>query len=147
MRDGAPAPSHDGLTTSFPLERALRVSFPRSRRSFMRVQLAGVGKHHGAQVILEQVTLTVGPKARIGLVGPNGVGKTTLLRLMVGLEHPDSGTVTRAPDRLTVGYLEQERPPEPGLSVLESLARRTGIEQAERELEDAARALGEGLSA
>ena len=113
----------------------------------MRVQLAGVGKHHGAQVILEQVTLTVGPKARIGLVGPNGVGKTTLLRLLAGLEDPDSGTVTRAPDRLTVGYLEQERSPEPGLSVLESLARRTGIELAERELEAAARALGEGLPA
>ena len=55
----------------------------------MRVQLAGVGKHHGAHVILDQVTLTIGPKARIGLVGPNGVGKTTLLRIVAGLR--DSG--------------------------------------------------------
>ena len=75
----------------------------------MRVQLAGVGKHFGAHVILDQVTITIGPKARIGLVGPNGVGKTTLLRIVAGVEVPDSGTVTRAPQRLTVGYLEQER--------------------------------------
>ena len=113
----------------------------------MRVQLAGVGKHHGAQVILDQVTLTIGPKARLGLVGPNGVGKTTLLRLVAGLEQPDVGTVTRAPERLTVGYLAQERTPEPGASVLELLARQTGVEGAERELEASARALASGGAA
>jgi ATPase subunit of ABC transporter with duplicated ATPase domains len=113
----------------------------------MRVQLAGVGKHHGAQVVLDQVTITIGPQARIGLVGPNGVGKTTLLRLVAGLEQPDAGTVTRAPERLTVGYLAQERPSEERVSVLESLARRAGIEDAERELGEAAQALAEGLPA
>ena len=113
----------------------------------MRVQLAGVGKHHGAQVILEQVTFTIGPKARMGLVGPNGVGKTTLLRLVAGLEQPDTGTVTRAPERLTVGYLAQERALERGLTVVQLLARRAGIEHAERELEDAARALADGRDA
>ena len=45
----------------------------------MRVQLAGVGKHFGAETILENVPLAVGPRSRLGLVGPNGVGKTTLL--------------------------------------------------------------------
>ena len=85
----------------------------------MRVQLAGVGKHFGAHVILDQVTLTIGPKARIGLVGPNGVGKTTLLRIVAGQEQPDAGTVARAPSRLTVGYLEQERTAQPGVSVLD----------------------------
>ena len=80
----------------------------------MRVQLAGVGKHFGAHVILDQVTLTIGPKARIGLVGPNGVGKTTLLRIVAGQEQPDAGTVARTPSRLTVGYLEQERTAQPG---------------------------------
>ncbi|HUG65673.1 MAG TPA: ABC-F family ATP-binding cassette domain-containing protein [Gaiellaceae bacterium] len=110
----------------------------------MRVQLAGVVKHHGAQLILDQVTLTIGPQARIGLVGPNGVGKTTLLRIVAGLEHPDDGAVTRAPERLTVGCLEQERAREPGVSVLATLARRAGITEAERELEDAAFALSRG---
>jgi ATPase subunit of ABC transporter with duplicated ATPase domains len=113
----------------------------------MRVQLAGVGKHYGAHVILDQVTLTIGPKARIGLVGPNGVGKTTLLRIVAGLESPDTGTVTRAPERLTVGYLEQERSAELDISVLTTLARRTGIADAERVLEESARALAEGRSA
>ena len=113
----------------------------------MRVQLAGVGKHHGAQVVLEQVTLTIGPKARIGLVGPNGVGKTTLLRLVAGLEAPDTGVVTRAPERLTIGYLAQERAPSGGTSVFELLARQAGIEDAERELEKAAHALAEGRPA
>jgi ATPase subunit of ABC transporter with duplicated ATPase domains len=110
----------------------------------MRVQLAGVGKHHGAQTVLDQVTLTIGPQARLGLVGPNGVGKTTLLRLVAGLEHPDAGTVTRAPASISVGYLAQERAFEPGSTVLDLLARRAGIRDAERELEAAARALADG---
>ena len=63
----------------------------------MRVQLAGVGRQHGAHVILEAVTLTIGPQARIGLVGPNGVGKSTLLRIVAGVEQPDAGVLTRAP--------------------------------------------------
>ena len=113
----------------------------------MRVQLAGVGKHFGAHVILDQVTLTIGPKARIGLVGPNGVGKTTLLRIVAGQEQPDAGTVARAPSRLTVGYLEQERTAQPGASVLVSLAERTGIASAERELEASAGALADGQPA
>jgi ATPase subunit of ABC transporter with duplicated ATPase domains len=110
----------------------------------MRVSLAGVGKHHGAQHILEQVTLTIGPQARIGLVGPNGAGKSTLLRIVAGLERPDTGSVTRAPERLTVGYLEQERSLGEGESVLEVLARRAGISQAELDLEESAEALARG---
>src|SRR5688572_32623918 len=113
----------------------------------MRVQLAGVGKHFGAHVILDQVTLTIGPKARLGLVGPNGVGKTTLLRIVAGQDQPDVGTVTRAPSRLTVGYLEQERTAQLGVSVLDALAQRTGIAPAERELEASARALADGQPA
>ncbi len=113
----------------------------------MRVQLAGVGKHYGAHIILDQVTLTIGPKARIGVVGPNGVGKTTLLRIVAGREQPDLGTITRAPERLTIGYLEQERALEDGASVLELLTRRVGIADAERELEESARALAERASA
>ena len=58
----------------------------------MRVQLANIAKSHGAQVVLDDVTLTVGPRARIGLVGPNGVGKSTLLRILAGVEEPDRGT-------------------------------------------------------
>jgi ATPase subunit of ABC transporter with duplicated ATPase domains len=107
----------------------------------VRVQLAAVSKRYGAQVVLDQVELTIGPHARIGIVGPNGVGKTTLLRLLAGLEEPDAGSAVRAPDWLTAGYLAQERlsgGPEPLLAML---ARRTGVAQAEEELLAASNAL------
>jgi ATPase subunit of ABC transporter with duplicated ATPase domains len=110
----------------------------------MRVQLAHVTKSYGAQVVLDDVTLTIGPRARIGLVGPNGVGKTTLLRIVAGVEAPDRGVVTRAPPAMNVGYLEQERQVELGESILASLSRRAGVFGAERELEDAASALSHG---
>ena len=87
----------------------------------MRVQLANIAKSHGAQVVLDDVTLTIGPRARIGLVGPNGVGKSTLLRILAGVEEPDRGTVARSPETLTVGYLEQERRSVHGESVLRAL--------------------------
>ncbi len=109
----------------------------------MRVQLAGVAKRCGAQVVLDQVSLTLGPHARAGLVGPNGVGKSTLLRIIAGLEQPDEGTASRSPATATVGYLEQERRGA-GESVLVTLARRTGVLAAEHELEESARALARG---
>jgi ATPase subunit of ABC transporter with duplicated ATPase domains len=104
----------------------------------MRVQLAGVEKHFGAQKVLDHVTLTVGPRARIGLVGANGAGKTTLLRLLAGLDLADSGSVTRAPPKLAVGYLEQEREPVGDETLLQFLERRTGVAAAAAELEEAA---------
>ena len=54
---------------------------------------AGVSKSYGAEVVLADVDLVVPPRARIGLVGPNGVGKSTLLRILAGVEQPDAGTV------------------------------------------------------
>jgi ATPase subunit of ABC transporter with duplicated ATPase domains len=112
----------------------------------MRVQLAGVTKYYGAQVVLDQVTLTIGPRARIGLVGPNGVGKSTLLRIVAGVEQPDAGIVTHAPARLTRGYLEQERASS-GESVISTLSRRAGVARAELELEESAEAIAQGEGA
>src|SRR5262245_23621516 len=109
MRCGAQAPSHDGLTGPSPVScaRSARAR-PRSPEvRSMRVQLANIAKSYGAQVVLDDVTLTVGPRARLGLVGPNGVGKSTLLRIVAGLEAPDRGFVSRSPETLTLGFLEQ----------------------------------------
>ena len=69
----------------------------------------GVTKYHGVQPILETVGLSVGNETRLGVLGPNGVGKTTLLRILAGLEEPDKGNVTLLPQTTTVGYLTQER--------------------------------------
>jgi ATPase subunit of ABC transporter with duplicated ATPase domains len=73
----------------------------------------GVSKSYGAQVVLEDVGLVVPARARIGLVGPNGTGKSTLLRLLAGLEEPDRGTIRRP---AAVGYLPQEHRELRGLS-------------------------------
>jgi ATP-binding cassette subfamily F protein uup len=59
------------------------------------VNLSGVAKGYAARTILDGVTLGVGAGDRIGVVGRNGDGKSTLLRLIAGAEHPDAGTVTR----------------------------------------------------
>ena len=107
----------------------------------MRARLTGVAKSHGAQVVLENASLEVGPRARIGLVGPNGVGKSTVLRLLGGEEAPDAGVVALDPPRATVAHLRQEPERRPRETLRARLARLTGVAAAERELEAAADAL------
>ena len=68
-----------------------------------------VSKSYGDMVVLDCVSLTVGPGSRIGVVGPNGIGKSTLLRVLAGLEQPDSGRVSREPSGTSVAFLAQER--------------------------------------
>jgi ATPase subunit of ABC transporter with duplicated ATPase domains len=94
-----------------------------------------VSLSRGTQVILDRVSLSVGPKTRVGIVGPNGIGKSTLLRVLAGLQVPDTGTVDRSPASLTVGYLSQERDAEEGETLRAYLARRTGVAAAEAELD------------
>lgn len=64
-------------------------------------------KAYGAQDVFEGVSFSIPHRARIALVGPNGIGKTTLLRLLVGSEKPDGGHIQRS-RRLRIGYLPQE---------------------------------------
>src|SRR6266516_2006396 len=100
---------------------------------------SNIVKSHGPQRVLDGVSLVVPSGARIGLVGPNGVGKSTLLRVLAGLEPPDAGTV-RANG--TVGYLPQEVDARPGETLLAALERRTGIATAAAEMDALAARLG-----
>ena len=104
----------------------------------------GVSFDRGAHTVLRDVSLTVAPSACIGVVGPNGVGKSTLLRLLAGLAQPDAGMVRRDPPAATVGYLAQEHDRRPGETVRASLRRRIGVTAAETELAAAGDALGRG---
>jgi ATP-binding cassette, subfamily F, member 3 len=67
----------------------------------------GLARSYGAQDVFSQISLAIPHQARIALVGPNGIGKTTLLRLVAGLDRPDAGRVQRARG-LKIGYLPQE---------------------------------------
>ena len=71
------------------------------------VNLEKVVKGYGQRVLLDGVSAGVAAGERVGVVGRNGVGKSTLLALLAGVEQPDSGRVTRARD-LRIGHLAQQ---------------------------------------
>jgi ATP-binding cassette subfamily F protein 3 len=100
------------------------------------IQLEGVAKAYGERVLFREVTWQLGARERIGLVGPNGIGKTTLCRILAGLEPPDAGRLSRAREA-TVGYLPQEAAGEARGSVLgEALSGFPEVWEVERQLEE-----------
>jgi macrolide transport system ATP-binding/permease protein len=77
---------------------------------------------YGANQVLADVSLALNPGDRAGLIGPNGVGKTTLLRILAGQEQPESGYVSLSPSAV-VGFLLQEYGGDFALSVDDLLSR------------------------
>jgi ATPase subunit of ABC transporter with duplicated ATPase domains len=93
--------------------------------------------------VLDAVDLDVTPGRRVGLVGPNGVGKSTLLRVLAGELRPEAGRVSTAPPSAAVAYLPQERERRVE-TVAQYLARRTGVARASAELDAATAAVAAG---
>lgn len=83
-------------------------------------QMYKARKAHGDKVILDDVSLSFYPGAKIGVVGPNGMGKSTLLKIMAGVEEVSNGEARLTPG-YTVGLLPQEPPLEEDKTVLENI--------------------------
>ena len=101
---------------------------------------------HGARSLFDSLDLTVAPGDVVGLVGANGAGKSSLLRLLAGLDAPAEGSVTLSPAAASVGYLPQEPERRAGETVRAYLARRTGVAVAQHTLDDSAEALAAGAA-
>ena len=83
-------------------------------------QMYQARKAHGDKVILDDVTLSFYPGAKIGVVGPNGMGKSTLLKIMAGIEEVSNGDARLTPG-YTVGILHQEPPLDDDKTVIENV--------------------------
>ena len=72
------------------------------------IKAEGISKAYGDKVLFENFTFEIPPGSIVGIIGPNGVGKTTLFRMITGQEKPDSGTITIG-DTVQLAYVDQSR--------------------------------------
>jgi ATP-binding cassette subfamily F protein 3 len=77
-----------------------------AKRHHTMLQVTNIEKSYGKQLLFDGVGFTVNPRERVGLVGRNGHGKSTLFRMILGEEHQDDGTIT-TPAGYTIGHLSQ----------------------------------------
>ena len=105
------------------------------------VHVRNVSLSFGAGPVLADVSFTVAPGQRVGVVGPNGTGKSTLLKVIAGQLVPEAGSVVCAPPSASVGLLPQEPDRNDAESVTDFIWRRTGVGAATAELDAATTAL------
>ncbi len=89
-----------------------------------------IQKSYTGKALLEDVSLIIDEKDKVGLIGVNGIGKSTLLKILAGLEEADKGSVNR-PGGVTVGYLPQNPVFERGMTVLEQVFAGLGLQERE----------------
>jgi ATP-binding cassette, subfamily F, member 3 len=95
-----------------------------------------VTKRFKDQIILDQVSFTIQPSDRVALVGKNGIGKTTLLELVAGKQHADTGAITRS-RACVIDYIEQEKSEYLDLTLFDFVAAaRSGILRMKQEIHD-----------
>lgn len=89
--------------------RNAKIDFQSSEKKPKRlIEAKAVAKKLGDKIICRDLNLFIGPGHRVGLLGPNGCGKSTVIRMLLGSEPPDSGTILRS-EHLKVAYFEQNR--------------------------------------
>ncbi len=101
--------SEVGELSARNFSKSVRLDFQSSERNPKRlVEAKAIGKAYGENVLFSNLDVLVTPQSRIGLLGPNGCGKSTLIRILLGKEQPDSGDVFRAENLQPVTF-EQGR--------------------------------------
>jgi ATPase subunit of ABC transporter with duplicated ATPase domains len=82
------------------------------------ISLSNINKQYGKQLVFVDASFQLNPGEKVGLVGPNGSGKTTIFRMIVGEEEPDDGDIS-VPKKLTIGYFRQDVEEMKGRSTLD----------------------------
>jgi len=94
---------------------------PGPRLGDVVIEAQNVTKRYGDRVLYENVSFSVPPGAIVGIIGPNGVGKTTLFRMIIGQERPDAGTI-KVGETVKLGYVDQNRTLDPDKTVWEEIS-------------------------
>jgi len=93
-----------------------------------------IQKSYGSMIVLSDVSFSLGRGQKVALVGNNGIGKTTLLKIVAGLEDADAGRIEMASDAC-IGYLPQDTSLSGNESIMDYLKQASGIDALEKEIE------------
>jgi ATP-binding cassette, subfamily F, member 3 len=96
--------------------------FPLGEYRSLMLTAHHIFKSYGIHTVLQDISFSVSTRERIGLIGPNGCGKTTIMHILAGIEQPDSGTVALTRPGLRIGYLAQGLELAPGQTIQSALS-------------------------